>query len=103
MTQLERLMKESIDGLKAQVAAEFWEEAHDRVKDRMLELECEVDSLRHRLTELGAECDHYEAILERLRRPTAAVSQAAASSFNVHESLQRALTAAEYEATHDPR
>ncbi len=102
MTEIDRLQQAMVEGLKAQVAAQFWEEAHDRVKDRMLELEAEVDSLRHRLTELGAECDHYEGILERLRRPTAAVSQAAASCFNVHESLQRALTAAEYEATHEP-
>jgi len=76
VTEIERLQQAMLDSLKAKAAAEFWEDAHDRVKDRMLELEAEVDSLRQRLHELGEEADRQYEILASLRNPSDAVAVA---------------------------
>ena len=76
MTEIDRLQQAMLDGLKAKAAAEFWEDAHDRVKDRMLELEAEVDTLRRRLHEMGDEADRQWEILAALREPSEAVLQA---------------------------
>lgn len=74
MTELER-MQSAIDATVA--AACFWEDAHDRVKDRMLELEAEVDSLRRRLHELGEEADRQWEIVQAFEYPTEAMVDAA--------------------------
>lgn len=76
MTEIDRLQQAMLDGLKAKAAAEFWEDAHDRVEDRMLELEAEVDSLRRRLHELGEEADRQYEILAALREPSEALIDA---------------------------
>lgn len=77
MTEMDRLQQAMLDGLKAKAAAEFWEDAHDRVKDRMLELEAEVDSLRQRLHELGEEADVQWEIIHKFEYPTEAMVDAA--------------------------
>lgn len=77
MTEIDRLQQAMLDGLKAKAAAEFWEDAHDRVKDRMLELEAEVDSLRRRLHELGEEADAQWEIVQAFEYPTEAMVDAA--------------------------
>jgi hypothetical protein len=47
------------------------------VKDRMLELEAEVDSLRRRLHELGEEADAQWEIVQAFEYPTEAMVDAA--------------------------
>jgi len=77
VTEIDRLQQAMLDGLKAKAAAEFWEDAHDRVKDRMLELEAEVDSLRRRLHELGEEADAQWEIVQAFEYPSEAMVDAA--------------------------
>ena len=77
MNEVDRLQQAMLDGLKAKAAAEFWEDAHDRVKDRMLELEAEVDSLRRRLHELGDEADAQWEIVQAFEYPSEAMVDAA--------------------------
>jgi len=77
VTEIDRLQQAMLDGLKAKAAAEFWEDAHDRVKDRMLELEAEVDSLRQRLHEMGEEADAQWEIVQAFEYPTEAMVDAA--------------------------
>lgn len=77
MTESDRLQQAMLDCLKAKAAAEFWEDAHDRVKDRMLELEAEVDSLRQRLHEMGEEADAQWEIVQAFEYPTEAMVDAA--------------------------
>lgn len=109
MTEIDRLQQAMLDGLKAKAAAEFWEDAHDRVKDRMLELEAEVDSLRRRLHELGEEADAQWEIVQAFEYPTEAMVDAAdrclrppsQHRLGVAAALHAAMQAAKEEVTND--
>ena len=111
MTESDRLQQAMLDCLKAKAAAEFWEDAHDRVKDRMLELETEVDSLRRRLHELGEEADAQWEIVQAFEHPSEAMVDAAdrcllapgSHRLGVAAALYAAMQAAKEEVANDPR
>lgn len=98
MTETEYLQQAMMEGLKAKAAAEFWEDAHDRVKDRMLELEAEVDSLRRRLHELGEEADAQWEIVQAFESPTEAMVDAADRCLRPPGSHRLGVAAALYAA-----
>ena len=115
MSELDRniftLHQAMVEGLKAKAAAEFWEDAHDRVKDRMLELEAEVDSLRRRLHELGEEADAQWEIVQAFEYPSEAMVDAAdrclrppgQHRLGVAAALHAAMQAAKQEVANEVR
>jgi hypothetical protein len=111
MNEVDRLQQAMLDGLKAKAAAEFWEDAHDRVKDRMLELEAEVDSLRRRLHELGDEADAQWEIVQAFEYPSEAMVDAAdrclrppdQHRLGVAAALHAAMQAAKQEVANEVR